>query len=101
MWLETITVRTPQLPLLEAALSELIDGLERLSPAPSVATYRRDPPMSDLSVHLQWAADSKYSRHCGIQLAAALGEFGTVDHAVWQSLSTTPTERFTPVSQQT
>lgn len=87
MRLETITLRSTQLQSLEARLPGLVADLSTGPQAPSVAVYRRNPPTSDLCVHLIWSSYREDVDHFGIRVAAALGEYGTVDHAVWRRLA--------------
>jgi|GEM_PF-1022613 len=91
MWLETITVRTPELGLLETQLPQLLEQLSKEASELSLAVYTRYPTNSDLSVHLVHASPQLQTSDHGLRLAAALSSFGTVDHALWQSVNTTET----------
>lgn len=85
MRLETITVRTSQLKAIQATVSDLFTTLGE-STDPSVAVYLRSAPASDLSIHLLWHSGHEQTDSLGIQLAAALTDFGSVDHAVWSRI---------------
>ena len=52
MWLETITVRTPALSVLEPSLPMLWQQLAAEAPEVTVAVYTRHPTNTDLSIHL-------------------------------------------------
>lgn len=86
MLLETITVRSPRVNAVAEQITVLIKELSVHQPGISLALYLRDPPTSDLSVHLMWRQQSGYSRHLGLQIAAALSDFGTVDHSQWRPI---------------
>ncbi|MEM1230885.1 MAG: hypothetical protein AAGI15_10130 [Pseudomonadota bacterium] len=86
MWLETITVRTPDLQRLEAHLPPLLEQLSKEAPGLLLAVYSRHPTNSDLSLHLGHGGPQRESSDQGLRLAAALSRFGTVDHALWRSI---------------
>ncbi|MEF1228891.1 hypothetical protein QTO02_15470 [Vibrio fortis] len=87
MWLETITVRTSRREVLEKKLLSLLGALKSTTNDPKVSIYRKEPPMSDLSIHLLWSSRTIEAEKCGIQLASELMEFGAVDHANWLQLN--------------
>ena len=91
MWLETITVRTPELRRLETQLPRLLEQLSIEAPELSLAVYTRYPTNSDLSLHLAHAAPPVRTSDHGLRMASALSSFGTVDHALWQSVDTATT----------
>ena len=88
MWLETITIRTPELERLEALLPQVLEQLSNEAPDLSISVYRRYPANSDLSLHLSHASPQIQNSDHGLRLAAALSSFGTIDHALWQSVGT-------------
>lgn len=87
MWLEIITVRTSQRKALEEKLLSMLGLLKSATYAPKVSIYKRDSPVSDLSIHLLWSSRSAEAEKCGIQLASDLMVFGAVDHANWLQLN--------------
>ncbi len=87
MWLETITVRTPSLERLDALLPELLEQLAASAPGIEIDVYTRFPTSSDLSLHLMHRFEPIQHSANGLRLAAALGNYGTVDHALWQPCS--------------
>lgn len=92
MWLETITVRTRELRQLEMQLPRLLEQLASEAPELSPTVYKRFPGNSDLSFHLALPSSEAQTSDHGLRMAAALSSFGTVDHALWQSVSATPGE---------
>ncbi|MEM8492514.1 MAG: hypothetical protein AAF756_16985 [Pseudomonadota bacterium] len=86
MWLETITVRSSRLDAVVAYVRELTEEFEPPSPHTAVAVYLREAPTCDLSIHLLSPDQSNHSTGWTTRIAAALGEFGTVDHALWRPL---------------
>ncbi|MEZ8374959.1 hypothetical protein [Vibrio cyclitrophicus] len=87
MWLEIITVRTSKRKALEERLLSLLGPLKDTTDAPKVSIYRKDPPASDLSIHLLWSSRTAEAEKCCIQLASDLMVFGAVDHAKWLQLN--------------
>ena len=85
MRLETITVRTSQFEAIRTNVSDLIAALGE-STNPSVAVYLRNAPASDLCIHLLWHSGHEQADSLGVQLAAALMDYGSVDHAVWSRI---------------
>lgn len=54
----------------------------------TVAIYRRDGVVNDLAVHIQYTGRSKSAKQTelGLRLAAALREYGIVEHTVWTEI---------------
>jgi hypothetical protein len=50
-----------------------------------VAIYRRDGVVNDLAIHIQYIGRSKAAKQSelGLRLAAALREYGIVEHTLW------------------
>lgn len=89
MWLETLTVRTPMLAQLEAALPTLLNQLSMDAPDLPFQVYARYPANSDLSLQFAHTTNEIKTSDHGLRMAAALSQFGTVDHALWQSVHPT------------
>ncbi|MEM7585665.1 MAG: hypothetical protein AAF560_19910 [Acidobacteriota bacterium] len=87
MWLEAITVRTPELGDLERQIPVLVQQLTADSPEVEVAAYVRCPANHDLSFHLIREEGSGEVTSQGLHLAEALRAYGTVDHTIWQRVS--------------
>ena len=86
MWLEAITVRTPELGELEDQIPVLLQQLTAASSETEVSAYVRCPAKSDLSFHLIRGEASGDPSPQGLQLAEALRTYGTVDHSIWQGV---------------
>ena len=90
MWLEAITVRTPELGELEHQVPVLLQQLTAASSETEVSAYVRCPAKSDLSFHMIRAEGSGEASSQGLHLAEALRAYGTVDHSVWQLITPRP-----------
>jgi adenosylmethionine-8-amino-7-oxononanoate aminotransferase len=53
-----------------------------------VAIYRRDGLVNDLAIHIQYTSRSKAAKQTelGLRLAAALREYGIVEHTRWTEI---------------
>jgi hypothetical protein len=53
-----------------------------------VAIYRRHGLVNDLAIHIQYIGRSKAAKQSelGLRLAAALREYGIVEHTVWTEM---------------
>ena len=84
IWLEIITLRTPQLRSVEAQVAGAMRSLAVEAPQIRTAVYRRAPTAMDLAVHLRHRTPYAEFSAPGERLAAAFRAFGTVDHALWR-----------------
>ena len=84
MWLEVITLRTPEIGNVEAQVAGVIRSLSLEAPELGTAVYRRAPTETDLAVHLRHRTSSVEYSAPGERLAAAFRAFGTVDHSLWR-----------------
>lgn len=84
MWLEIITLRTPEIGNVEAQIAGVIGSLALEAPQIATAVYRRAPTETDLAVHLRHRTSSVEYSAPGERLAAAFRAFGTVDHSLWR-----------------
>lgn len=92
MWLEAITVRTPDLNELENEMAGLIAQLANYSFKFAVSVFRRLPGNSDLSIHLYHRQAPAKPSPEGLFVADALRDFGTVDHAIWLPRDSSPNQ---------
>ncbi len=84
MWLEIITLRTPELGSVEAQVAGAMRSLALEAPQIRTAVYRRAPTDTDLAVHLRHRTSLTEFSAPGERLAAAFRSFGTVNHSLWR-----------------
>jgi hypothetical protein len=72
--------------LLSDQIRESLRGADERSRI--VAIYRRDGVVNDLAIHIQYIGRSKAAKQTelGLRLAAALREYGIVEHTLWTEI---------------
>jgi hypothetical protein len=89
-WIELIQLRSAggNREILESELQRLIDEVDRKRKSKVVMAYSRVSIDTDFSIHI--IHDSKKVENSGsrlgLRLAAALKEFGLVNHSIWMEI---------------
>lgn len=89
-WIELIQLRSAgsKREILESELQRLIDEVDRKRKTKIIMAYSRVSIDTDFSIHI--IHDSKKVENSGsrlgLRLAAALKEFGLVNHSIWMEI---------------
>ena len=90
-WTEVVQLRAADshLTILESRLKELIHTIGNKSRRQGVMIYRRSLINTDYSIHILHDSSKVESQgsHLGLQLAAALKEYGLVNHSIWYAIN--------------
>ena len=90
-WIEVVQLRAPEKnqSVLESRLKELVKGINRENGHGRIMVFRRTLIPMDYSIHLVHhdKAIENAGSPLGLQLAAALKEFGLVNHSIWNDVT--------------
>lgn len=87
-WIEVVLLRAAEKnqKILETRLKQLVRGMSRESGQRRIIVYRRVMVTMDYSIHIIHNGEEAENAGSplGLQLTAALKEFGLVNHSIWK-----------------
>ncbi len=90
-WIEVVQLRASERNqnVLESRLKELVKGINRENGHGRIMIFRRTLVPMDYSIHLVHHDNvvENQGSSLGLQLAAALKEFGLVNHSIWKDVT--------------